>query len=80
MVTLVLSTPYGPPGVWKVFLEHPDDIRRTIAYVEEDPIKSGIDPQHWDFVTKYDGWPLHPGHSPNSPYAKALRNIGRYRI
>lgn len=63
---------------WKVFLEHPDDIRRTIRYVERNPIKGGWPAQSWDFVTKYDGWPLHPGHNPSSPYAKALRAAGRY--
>jgi REP element-mobilizing transposase RayT len=29
------------------------------------------------FVTEYDGWPLHPGHNPNSPYARRLRNYRR---
>jgi hypothetical protein len=34
--------------------------------------------QQWMFVKPYDGWPLHPGHNPNSPYAKRLREAGRY--
>ena len=59
---------------WKVFLEHPDDVRRVIAYVERNPRS----PQRWEFVKPYNGWPLHPGHSPNSPYARALRATGRY--
>ncbi|WP_425400813.1 hypothetical protein [Aeoliella sp.] len=63
---------------WKVFLEHPDDIRRTISYVQRNPTKSGLPIQRWDFTTDYDGWPLHPGHSPNSPYARALRGAGKY--
>ena len=63
---------------WKVFLEHPDEIRRTIKYIANNPIKDGLPAQHWSFVTEYNGWPLHPGHSPNSPYAKRLRAIGRY--
>ncbi len=63
---------------WKVFLDHPDDIRRTIRYVGKNPEEIGLPPQKWPFVTEYDGWPLHPGHSPNSPYAKRLRAIGRY--
>ena len=63
---------------WKAFLDHPDAVRRTITYVENNPVKDGLLPQRWDFVTAYDGWPLHPGHSPNSPYAKALRAVGRY--
>jgi REP element-mobilizing transposase RayT len=65
-------------GGWKVFLEHPDEVRRTIRYIEKNPLEIGFPPQLWPFVTPYDGWPLHPGHSPNSPYAKRLRAVGRY--
>jgi REP element-mobilizing transposase RayT len=53
---------WGGPG-WKVFLDSPDDIRRTIHYIEQNPVKIGLPVQRWDFVKKYDGWPLHPGHS-----------------
>jgi hypothetical protein len=35
----------------------------------------GLPAQKWPFVNPYDGWPLHPGHSPNSPYAKRLRDL-----
>jgi REP element-mobilizing transposase RayT len=63
---------------WKVFLDHPDDIHRTILYVDQNPAKSRLPPQRWDFVSAYDGWPLHPGHSLHSPYVKALRAAGRY--
>jgi REP element-mobilizing transposase RayT len=64
---------WGGPG-WKVFLDHPNEIREIIHYIQENPVKYRLPPQHWPFVVKYDGWPLHPGHSPNSPYAKRLRN------
>ena len=63
---------------WKVFLDHPEEVRRTIRYVEQNPIKMGLPAQTWDFVKPYDGWPLHEGHSPNSPYAQRLRDAGRY--
>jgi REP element-mobilizing transposase RayT len=63
---------WGGPG-WKVFLDMPDDIRRTIGYIEQNPVRIGRLKQRWDFVKAYDGWPLHPGHSPNSPYAIRLR-------
>jgi len=63
---------WGGPG-WKVFLDHPDEIRRTIRYIEENPVKWRLPRQQWPFVKQYDGWPLHPGHSPNSPYARRLR-------
>lgn len=63
---------WGGPG-WKVFLDHPDDVRRTIRYIEGNPAKWGLAPQRWPFVRAYDGWPLHAGHSPNSPYARRLR-------
>jgi REP element-mobilizing transposase RayT len=65
-------------GDWKVFLEHPDEVRRTIRYIERNPLEISLPPQVWPFVTPDDGWPLHPGHSPNSPYAKRLRAVGRY--
>ena len=74
--TVGLRTPdhpvWGGPG-WKVFLDTPTDIRRTIRYIEENPPKWRLPRQQWPFVKAYDGWPLHPGHSPNSPYARRLR-------
>lgn len=65
-------------GGWKVFLDHPEEIRRTIRYVEKNPLPLGEAVQSWPFVTAYDGWPLHPGHSPTSPYARRLREVGQY--
>jgi len=67
------------PG-WSVFLDHPDEVRRTIRYVEQNPIKDRLPAQKFDFVKPYDGWPFHPGHNPNSPYARRLRDLGRYPI
>jgi REP element-mobilizing transposase RayT len=49
---------WGGPG-WKVFLDSEEDIRRTVRYVEENPIKARRPAQSWDFVTPYDGWPFH---------------------
>jgi REP element-mobilizing transposase RayT len=63
---------------WSDFLDHPDEVRRVIPYIEQNPIKIGLPEQKWPFVVPYDNWPLHPGHSPNSPYAKRLRELGRY--
>lgn len=63
---------WGGPG-WKVFLDCPEDIRRSIRYVRENPLKQRLSAQKWAFVTEYDDWPLHPGHNPNSPYARRLR-------
>jgi len=68
---------WGGPG-WKVFLEHPDDVRRTIRYIQQNPVKIGRPIQRWPFVQPYDNWPLHEGHSPDSPYARRLRAAGRY--
>ena len=68
---------WGGPG-WKVFLDHPGDIRRTVQYIDDNPVKMRLSRQCWDFVIPYDGWPLHPGHDPNSPYAKRLRECGQY--
>ena len=57
------------PG-WKVFLDDPEGVRRTIRYIERNPTKMGLPAQGWSFVKQYDNWPFHPGHSPNSPYAR----------
>jgi len=46
---------WGGPG-WKVFLDTQDDIRRTIDYIEQNPVKIGQPIQCWDFVKPYDGW------------------------
>jgi REP element-mobilizing transposase RayT len=59
---------------WKVFLDTPTDIRRTIQYIDGNPPKWRLPKQDWPFVKEYDGWRLHLGHSPTSPYAKRLRN------
>jgi REP element-mobilizing transposase RayT len=49
---------WGGPG-WKVFLDDPTDIRRTIGYIDGNPAKWKMPKQHWPFVKAYDGWPLH---------------------
>ncbi len=55
-----------PHPVWaqrpySVFQHTPDDIRRTIPYIDENPEKEGLPPQHYDFVQPYKGWPIHKG-------------------
>jgi REP element-mobilizing transposase RayT len=42
---------------YKVFLYTPDDVRRVVAYIENNPAKDGLAPQSYSFVTRYDGWP-----------------------
>jgi REP element-mobilizing transposase RayT len=49
---------WGGPG-WKVFLDSPEDIWRTIPYVEDNPTKMRLSRQTWSFVTPYDNWPFH---------------------
>ena len=65
---------WGGPG-WTVFLDRPEAVLRAIRYVEENPVKWKLPRQQWGFVKEYDGWPLHPGHHPNSPYARRLRGL-----
>ena len=48
---------WGGPG-WKVFLDAPDDIRRTIPYIENNPTKMRLPRQSWDFVAPYNNWPF----------------------
>ncbi|MEM6552432.1 MAG: hypothetical protein AAF750_09960 [Planctomycetota bacterium] len=38
---------------WSVFLSGHRDIARTIRYVEQNPIKAGHRPQHYDWVTPF---------------------------
>jgi REP element-mobilizing transposase RayT len=68
---------WGGPG-WRVFLDHPDEVVRTCGYIERSADPYWLPRQTYPFVRPYDGWPLHPGHSPNSPYAQALKAAGRY--
>jgi len=49
---------WGGPG-WKVYEDTPDDIRRTVRYVDDNPIKARLPRQVWPFVSVYDGWPYH---------------------
>lgn len=63
---------WGGPGP-KVFQDHPDDIRRTVEYIRANPAGQRLPTQSWPFVREYDGCPLHPGHSPKSPYATRQR-------
>ena len=65
--------PVWTVGGWKGFLDRPDEVQARIAYIEGNPAKNRLPRQIWPFVVPYDGWPLHPGHSPNSPYARRLR-------
>lgn len=58
---------------WKVFLDEPQDIWRTVEYVQGNPSKGGLPAQTYPFVSGHDNWPLHAGHDPNSPYARRLR-------
>ena len=55
---------WGGDG-WKVFLDSPEDIWRTIRYVEQNPIKARLPAQSWDFVMRYDGWPMHKCGAPS---------------
>jgi REP-associated tyrosine transposase len=40
-------------GLWKVFLDSPEAIRRAIKYVEENPLREGKPKQRWSFVMPY---------------------------
>jgi REP element-mobilizing transposase RayT len=49
--------PCWTSGGWRGFLDTPVAVRATIRYVENNPPKSGLPPQVWPFVVRYDGWP-----------------------
>jgi REP element-mobilizing transposase RayT len=50
---------WGGPG-WKVFLSTPDDMRRVVRYIRQNPVKIGWPEQEWCFVIPYDGWLTRP--------------------
>jgi REP-associated tyrosine transposase len=47
-----LPTPWARKQ-WIVYLDCDADMRRAIAYVERNPLKDGLKPQHWSFITPY---------------------------
>jgi REP element-mobilizing transposase RayT len=49
------SHPVWSSQPFKVFLNNGGDIRRTIEYVEQNPIKAGEPAQRFDFVKPYRG-------------------------
>ena len=62
--TNLLAQALAPPGhrVWaqrpySVYLHSPGDIRRVIAYIENNPGKECLPRQYWAFVKPYHDWP-----------------------
>ena len=51
--------PVWSTGGWKVFLDHPDDVHRTIHYIEQNPMKMNLPIQRYPWITSYDNWPFH---------------------
>ena len=48
-------------SLWKVFLNDAADVRRSIRYVEQNPMREGLRSQRWSCVTPYTPAPLGPG-------------------
>lgn len=46
---------WGGPG-WKVFVNSANQMRATIRYIENNPLKVRLPAQRWGFVVAYDGW------------------------
>ena len=44
---------------WKVFLDDADDVRRTVHYIEQNPMKMNLPIQRYPWITSYDNWPFH---------------------
>jgi len=65
--------PVWTVGGWKRFLDRPTAVRRVIRYIDRNPLEIGLPRQRWPFVAEYNDWPLHLGHSPNSPYVRRLQ-------
>ena len=43
---------------WNVYLNTADDIARAITYVNGNPARSGLPPQHWNFITPWGSGPV----------------------
>jgi REP element-mobilizing transposase RayT len=54
-----INHPIWTYGGWKGFLDSPTDIRRTILYIEDNPLNINRPRQEWSFVREYDDWPFH---------------------
>ncbi len=48
---------------YSVYLHTPDDITRTINYIQQNPQKEGLPPQPYPWLHPYTGWP-HPKRTP----------------
>ena len=48
-----LPTPWARKGWW-VYLDSATDVRRSIRYVNENPVRAGLRPQRWSFVAPYE--------------------------
>ncbi|MEM8737892.1 MAG: transposase [Planctomycetota bacterium] len=42
-------------GQWSVFLRDAEAVRRTVRYVEQNPVRAGLKKQDWKFVTFWRG-------------------------
>jgi len=62
--------PVWTKGAFHLFLDQPEEVWRTIDYINLNPPKARMADQHWPFITDYDNWPIHPGSNPKSPYAR----------
>jgi REP-associated tyrosine transposase len=51
--------PVWAQGGYKVFLDTPEDVWRTLGYIEQNPVKQRLPVQRWPFLTPYDNWPQH---------------------
>jgi REP element-mobilizing transposase RayT len=51
--------PVWSAAPWKVFLYTPVEVGDRVGYIERNPVKEGLAPQHWPFVQPYNNWPLH---------------------
>ena len=40
-------------GYWDVFLHNATEVRRAVDYVNRNPVKDGLKPQHWGFVVPF---------------------------
>lgn len=57
--SLVAEHPVWSSRPYKVFLHTPAEVWTRVRYVEKNPVKEGLPPQHYEFVQTYNNWPFH---------------------
>jgi len=57
-LTTASPSPWAKKTGWVVYLNTPQDVRRAMRYVDDNPVREGFKPQRWRFVTAFDEYAI----------------------